>query len=462
MCGTLAPVAVGDVQSHLTVLEVLTEQKIIMKSITTIILVLIVLGGAWVLLGGAKSVPLTVLTPLEKSALKASTVLAPEQPVAGETTKLTFTFTDESGNPAALVLHHARRVHVVIISKDLATLGHIHPQDFSSDMAPEVKSGVYSVEYAFPEAGKYIVAVDVMSDAETLAQQFLVNVTGSPSMGRVKDDMSLSKCFKGYTQEATDEYTKPFLVADMEVACSDGYKITLAPGSSKIIAGAETLLRLHVEKGGKPVTDLAPYLSAPIHFAIVPESLAFTLHRHGSVDETLASDDMAMGDQQAMAMKIDDHVSMEGMEGMHHDDDVPTAFGPDLISEPIAFPQPGKYRVFVQMKHGAEIITADFMVDVAQGIAGTGVTKTFDLTVTGKKIVSGSSTLTVNQGDTVSITVTDTDEGEELHVHGYDKSVEFEKGEKATITFVASASGRFPFELENSKTDIGALEVMPQ
>jgi hypothetical protein len=54
------------------------------------------------------------------------------------------------------------------------------------------------------------------------------------------------------------------------------------------------------------------------------------------------------------------------------------------------------------------------------------------------------------------------DADEELHVHAYDNSVELKAGEPGEITFIASASGRFPFELERSKTDIGAISVMPQ
>lgn len=91
-----------------------------------------------------------------------------------------------------------------------------------------------------------------------------------------------------------------------------------------------------------------------------------------------------------------------------------------------------------------------------------GTAKTFDLMISGRKVTSGPSTLSVMQGDTVTITVMDMDEDEELHVHGYNKSVEFKKGEKVTLTFTASASGRFPIELEGSKTDLGALEVAPQ
>lgn len=87
-------------------------------------------------------------------------------------------------------------------------------------------------------------------------------------------------------------------------------------------------------------------------------------------------------------------------------------------------------------------------------------TKTFDLVVENRAIISGPTTLSVNEGDTVTINIT-VDEDEELHLHGYDKSIELEKGVPGSLTFEATASGRFPFELEHSKTDLGAVEVAP-
>jgi len=87
--------------------------------------------------------------------------------------------------------------------------------------------------------------------------------------------------------------------------------------------------------------------------------------------------------------------------------------------------------------------------------------KTFELTIKGKKLTSGPSTIKVNQGDNVTIKITG-DEEEELHVHAYDVSVELIPNEQATLTFSAKMSGRFPFELEKSKTEIGAIEVQPR
>lgn len=86
---------------------------------------------------------------------------------------------------------------------------------------------------------------------------------------------------------------------------------------------------------------------------------------------------------------------------------------------------------------------------------------TFELVIQGKKLVSGPETIKVTQGEDVTIKIT-SDEAEEFHVHAYDNSVELEPNKQASLTFTANLSGRFPFELENSKTEIGALEVQPK
>jgi len=95
----------------------------------------------------------------------------------------------------------------------------------------------------------------------------------------------------------------------------------------------------------------------------------------------------------------------------------------------------------------------------ASGVPATPV-QAFALTVQKRKVVSGATTLTVKQGDTVTITIT-ADESDELHLHGYDKSVEFATNTPAMLTLVADKSGRFPFEMEGSKTDLGELDVQP-
>jgi heme/copper-type cytochrome/quinol oxidase subunit 2 len=87
--------------------------------------------------------------------------------------------------------------------------------------------------------------------------------------------------------------------------------------------------------------------------------------------------------------------------------------------------------------------------------------KTFELVVKDKKLVSGEETLKVNQGDEVTIKIT-SDISDEFHLHGYDKSIDLEKDTQAQLKFTADKTGRFEYELENSKIDLGALEVQPK
>jgi hypothetical protein len=85
----------------------------------------------------------------------------------------------------------------------------------------------------------------------------------------------------------------------------------------------------------------------------------------------------------------------------------------------------------------------------------------FELIIKDKKIVSGPEIIKVTADDEVVIKIT-IDEAEEFHLHGYDKSVDLEKDIPVELKFRANLTGRFPFELEQSKIEIGALEVLPK
>lgn len=87
--------------------------------------------------------------------------------------------------------------------------------------------------------------------------------------------------------------------------------------------------------------------------------------------------------------------------------------------------------------------------------------KSFDLVIKENKLLSGSAVLQVKEGEDVIIKISG-DKAEELHLHGYDISVEFEPGKTAELKFTAALTGRFTLELEKAKIDIGVLEVLPK
>jgi hypothetical protein len=87
-------------------------------------------------------------------------------------------------------------------------------------------------------------------------------------------------------------------------------------------------------KNGESVTDLEPYLSAPMHLAIISSDLTHFIHTHGEVPG-MAS----MGhDAHHMQMKIA----------------VPDKFGPTVAIH-VVFPVKGFYQIFGQVGHQGKI-----------------------------------------------------------------------------------------------------------
>src|SRR5476651_2442239 len=88
-------------------------------------------------------------------------------------------------------------------------------------------------------------------------------------------------------------------------------------------------------------------------------------------------------------------------------------------------------------------------------------TKTIILAVKNNTLTSGPTTTAAIQGDTIQIEITADTDGE-LHLHGYDKHIEFKKNIPSELTVKATISGHFVYELEDTKTEIGAIEIQPK
>lgn len=69
--------------------------------------------------------------------------------------------------------------------------------------------------------------------------------------------------------------------------------------------------------------------------------------------------------------------------------------------------------------------------------------------------------VTVGEGDRVTLKFT-ADRPRELHLHGYDREVEIEPGETATLSLEATLTGRFEVEAHETGAGLGALIVQPR
>lgn len=71
------------------------------------------------------------------------------------------------------------------------------------------------------------------------------------------------------------------------------------------------------------------------------------------------------------------------------------------------------------------------------------------------------SVLRVLAGEAVELTVVSARD-DELHLHGYDLTLDLRAGEPGTLRFVAEHAGRFEIELHRGHAQIGVLEVLPR
>lgn len=257
------------------------------------------------------------MSSINAEETEASIRTKPEQVSAGTQATIEFSIKDRHGRPVTdLTKHHDRFIHVVIASQDFRTFAHIHPQDFGPVTSEMKKTAQYHVKYTFPKAGRYIVGIDYAVKGQPVSKHFIVNITGSPEMGSPKKDLAPEKSF-----------------GELDVSFSS------VPEHIK--AGKEVRLSYLFRKNGKKVADLEPYLSAPMHLAIISDDLEHFMHTHGEIPGS-----SPMGHHE---------------HGMHMT--VPKHFGPKIDVHAV-FPAKGLYQIFGQLGYGGKVILTSFMVEV--------------------------------------------------------------------------------------------------
>lgn len=241
----------------------------------------------------------------------------PASITAGKPTTILFSLKDKKGKPVkGLSVHHDRILHVVIVAQDFSVFAHIHPEDFGPITPAMKKTSKFSVRYTFPKAGRYLIGVDFAKGDQLFSKHFLVNAAGETGMGFTNMDLSRKKRF-----------------GDLQVG--------LAFEPESITAGQEVTLRYFFKSNREPVTDLEPYLSAPMHLSIISADLEHFIHTHGELPGK-----PSMGQHEH-------HMHMA----------VPQKFGPKIDAH-VVFPVKGLYQIFGQVGHQGEIILTSFMVEV--------------------------------------------------------------------------------------------------
>lgn len=209
---------------------------------------------------------------------------------AGHSSPYRFQIVQANGAPLTTYQpEQTKQLHFYLVRDDLTGFQHLHPT-----MAPD---GTWSIDIVPPTAGTYRVFAQFDADAAgkvtSLVLSQPLDVTGGAAGNQP-------------------------LPAPSGSATVDGYNLTASGG---LKAGTDSDLMLNVNKDGKPVTDLQPYLDSYAHLTALHEGDLAFVHLHPS----------------------------KTVNGDH---------GGPMLHFMGTFPEPGNYRVFIQFQTNGALHTA--------------------------------------------------------------------------------------------------------
>ena len=261
-----------------------------------------------------------------------------------------------------LIPDHGKLMHMFVVREPgLDAFAHLHPvgrdsSRFDVALPPELPAGRYRV---------YADVVHESGYAQTL-------VTDAELPASADDPSSFSNADSAPTADPDDAAwvggaTSVGSIARPTITLTDGsiLRWERAPGPLRVDEDAE--LRFSIRAPDGTPARLEPYMGMRGHAMVTRDDGSVFVHLHpvGSVSMA-AQQTFAMreaGDTVAGALgrrlTAADSMAM-GHAGMH----APAA---DAFSFPFAFPEPGRYRVWVQIKRDGRILTGAFDTTVEGG-----------------------------------------------------------------------------------------------
>jgi hypothetical protein len=241
--------------------------------------------------GGMDGMPDAEAQPPGLAVSQSGYTLVPKSTLfqPGKRQTLAFTIQGPEGKPVTQYTQtHEKDLHLIVVRRDLSGFRHVHPTR-SAD-------GVWSIPFTFTAGGQW----RIFTDFEPAA------------LGK--------KLTLGADVNVSGPYTPVPLHKPASVYSVDGYDITLA---GTPVAGQESTMTFSISKGGKPVSDLQPYLGAFGHLVSLRGGDLAYLHTHPSTSKS----------------------------------------GPE-IGFGTTFPTAGTYSLFLDFQHAGKVRTAEFTVEV--------------------------------------------------------------------------------------------------
>jgi hypothetical protein len=226
----------------------------------------------------------------------------------------------------SLIPDHGHLMHLFLLRVPaMDRFYHLHPE--------QVSDGSFAVKLPASRSGEYKIFADIVRGTgfpETMVSEInLPDVTGQPLSG---DDSEVS----------ASAFESPAQTTNVSVL-PDGGRMVWEQDGPALRAGQMSWFRFRVEDAQhRPAEDLEPYMGMAGHAEFVRSDLSVFAHIHPTGSVPMASLMIAQMDS-GLPM---DHGAMHALSAE--------------VSFPFGFPQPGDYRLFVQIKRHGQVETGVF------------------------------------------------------------------------------------------------------
>ncbi|HVZ94532.1 MAG TPA: hypothetical protein VG797_08480 [Phycisphaerales bacterium] len=241
-----------------------------------------------------------------------------------------ITLKDPKGAPVKdLKIVHEMPLHLLVVSSDLSWYAHEHPA--------RQPDGTFHATITFPHPGKYRLVHDFTPSEEHAGNQIVATEITIPGEAPKNAALVLKN----------DE----FELHDI----GNGYSGRFRCNADDVVPRTDTLIRFTIQREGKPVTDLQPYLGAMGHLVIFSEDLKHYIHAH-----PLGAADFAA----LKKAKESGTITAAGFGDLKKLPDDYADGGKDDVVFHVQFPSPGMYRMFAQFQHNGLVLTLPWTLRV--------------------------------------------------------------------------------------------------
>ena len=265
---------------------------------------------------------------------------------AGAETVIHLNFTRSRGESdlalTGLIPDHGTLMHLFMIREpELDALAHLHP----------VRADAHGFEVAAPPvpAGRYRLYADI-----TTQTGFAATITTTLELPALPPEATGGAVERSAAPVARDPDDSWFVGTPATSAADDPALVRTGP--SPLRAGQDLNLEFALrDRAGRPV-EIEPYMGMLGHAAVRRTDGSVFAHIHPIGTVSMAAQMFFL---QQSAQQTGVATPMDPAMHLQH------ATGATSVSFPYLFPQPGAYRIWVQVKAGGRVVTGAFDLDVA-------------------------------------------------------------------------------------------------